>query len=183
MRCSWVMVAAYETALMRMTQPVAAAPPPRAPIIRPARPGPRMRARLKAAELRPTALVTSSWSTSSDTNDWRAGASKAEPMPKTNASRYTCHTSTTPRTVIRPSTSEAPAITAWVTWSSRRLGKRSAITPAYGESSRTGRNWRPVVMPSAEPLPPVSCRTSQSWATRCIQVPVLLTTLPTAYLR
>jgi hypothetical protein len=40
-----------------------------------------------------------------------------------------------------------------------------------------------VVMPSAEPLPPVSCRTSQSWATRCIQVPVLLTTLPTAYLR
>ena len=60
MRCSCVMTAAYETALMRITQPVAAAPPPSAPIIRPARPGPRIRARLKAAELRPTALVTSS---------------------------------------------------------------------------------------------------------------------------
>ena len=86
MRWSWVMTAAYETALMRITQPVARAPPPIAPIIRPARPGPRMRARLKAAELSPTALVTSSRSTISGTNDWRAGASKAEPMPKTKAS-------------------------------------------------------------------------------------------------
>ena len=72
---------------MRITQPVASAPPPRAPIIRPASPGPRIRARLNAAELRPTALVTSSGSTISETNDCRAGASKAEPMPKTNASR------------------------------------------------------------------------------------------------
>ena len=84
---------------------------------------------------------------------------------------------------MMPSSSEAPAITAWVTWSSRRFGKRSATTPAYGDSSRTGRNCRPVVMPSAEPLPLVSWSTSQSWATRCIQVPVLLTTLPAAYLR
>ena len=45
-----------------------------------------MRARLKAAELSPTALVTSSWSTISETNDCRAGASNAEPMPNTNAS-------------------------------------------------------------------------------------------------
>ena len=77
--------AAYDTALTRITQPVASAPPPSAPIIRPARAGPRIRATLKAAELSPTALVSSSGSTISETNDWRAGASKAEPMPKTNA--------------------------------------------------------------------------------------------------
>ena len=35
-------------------------------------------------------------------------------------------------------------------------------------------------MPSAVPLPWVSCRTSQSWATRCIQVPLLETTWPVA---
>ncbi len=45
-----------------------------------------MRARLKPAELRPTALVTSSGSTISETKDWRAGASNAEPMPNTKAS-------------------------------------------------------------------------------------------------
>ena len=35
-------------------------------------------------------------------------------------------------------------------------------------------------MPRAVPLPWVSSRTSQSWATRCIQVPVLDTTCPVA---
>ena len=67
---------------------------------------------------------------------------------------------------------------AWVTCSSRRLGKRSAMTPAYGESSRIGRNCSPVVMPSSVPPVPGRLRTSQSWATRCIHVPVLETTLP-----
>ena len=43
-----------------------------------------------------------------------------------------------------------------------------------------GRNCSPVAMPSAVPLPWVSSRTSQSWATRCIQVPVLETTWPLA---
>ena len=38
-------------------------------------------------------------------------------------------------------------------------------------------------MPIAVPLFAVSCRTSQSWATRCIQVPTLETTLPAAYSR
>jgi hypothetical protein len=35
-------------------------------------------------------------------------------------------------------------------------------------------------MPSAVPLPWVNSRTSQSWATRCIQVPLLETTWPIA---
>ena len=82
-----------------------------------------------------------------------------------------------PVTASRPSSSDATAIIAWVTWSSRRLGKRSAMTPAYGESSRTGRNCRPVVMPSSVPLRG-QLRTSQSWATRCIQVPVFDTMPP-----
>ena len=85
----------------------------------------------------------------------------------------------TPSTAIRPRANEETAIIAWVTRSSRRLGKRSAMTPAYGESSTTGRNWSPVVMPRAAPPLPGRLSTSQSWATRCIQVPVLDTTLPT----
>ena len=72
---------------------------------------------------------------------------------------------------------------AWVTCSSRRLGKRSAMTPAYGESRRIGRNWSPVVMPSSVPLLPGRWSTSQSCATRCIQVPVFDTTLPARYSR
>ena len=38
-------------------------------------------------------------------------------------------------------------------------------------------------MPRAVPLLCVSCRTSQSWATRCIQVPTFDTTAPDAYSR
>ncbi len=60
-----------------------------------------------------------------------------------------------------------------------RLGTRSATTPAIGENSRTGSSWRPVVMPSAVPLW-VSCRISQSCATRCIHVPMLETKAPIA---
>jgi hypothetical protein len=52
----------------------------------PAMAGPTIRAALNEAELRPTALVRSSAWTISLTNDCRAGASKAVPMPNTNAS-------------------------------------------------------------------------------------------------
>ena len=53
------------------------------------------------------------------------------------------------------------------------------MTPANGVRIRNGRNWSPVVMPSELPEW-VSCSTSQSCATRCIQVPVLLTSVPIA---
>jgi hypothetical protein len=66
-----------------------------------------------------------------------------------------------------------------VTAMTRRLGNRSPTTPAYAENSRMGRNCSPVVMPRAAGLP-VSTRISQSWATRCIQVPTLETTAPLA---
>ena len=71
---------------LKLTAPVAATPPPKAPISRPAIAGPAMRAALKDAELRPTALLRSSGGTISLTKLWRAGASKAEPMPNASAS-------------------------------------------------------------------------------------------------
>jgi hypothetical protein len=55
----------------------------------------------------------------------------------------------------------------------------SPTTPAYAENSRIGRNCRPVVMPRAAGLS-VRTSTSQSWATRCIQVPMLETSDPAA---
>ena len=67
----------------------------------------------------------------------------------------------------------------WVTISTERFEKRSAITPANGEKSRIGRNCSPVVMPRAPALP-VRASTSQSWATRCIHVPTLETSDPAA---
>ncbi len=48
--------------------------------------GPATRAALNDAELRPTALERSSGPTISLTKLWRAGASKADPTPKTKAS-------------------------------------------------------------------------------------------------
>ena len=73
--------------MTRMTQPVARMSPPNSPISSPASAGPTIRAVLKPAELRPTALVTSSGPTISETNAWRAGASNAAPMPKAKAIR------------------------------------------------------------------------------------------------
>ena len=72
-----------------------------------------------------------------------------------------------------------PPNATWVTARMRRFGNRSASTPAIGENSRIGRNWSPVVMPSAPALP-VSVSTSQSWAMRCIQVPMFDTSEPVA---
>ena len=71
-------------------------------------------------------------------------------------------------------------IAAWVTIRIRRLEYRSAIIPPHRLNSSIGRNCSPVVMPSAVPLPWVSSSTSQSCATRCIQVPVLEITWPVA---
>ena len=69
---------------------------------------------------------------------------------------------------------------AWVIMRMRRLGYRSAIAPPHRLNSSRGRNCRPVAMPRAVPLPWVSSSTSQSCATRCIQVPLLETTWPAA---
>jgi MFS family permease len=73
-------------------------------------------------------------------------------------------------------------IAVCVTAMTLRLGNRSPTTPAYGENSRMGRNCSPVVMPNAAGLS-VSTSTSQSCATRCIQVPTLDTMPPAANIR
>ena len=138
-----------------------------------------MRARLNDAELRATALGSMAFGTISFTNAWRAGVSNAPPVPNRNASTYTCQVCTQPNTASTPSTAAVLPMANWVTISTLRFEKRSAITPAMGENSRIGRNCRPVVMPSAPALP-VSVRTSQSWATRCIQVPTFDTSEPVA---
>jgi hypothetical protein len=56
---------------------------------------------------------------------------------------------------------------------------RSARTPAHTESSSTGANCSAVTVPTATPDSSDSTvSTSQSWATRCIQVPMLATRAP-----
>jgi hypothetical protein len=64
-----------------------------------------------------------------------------------------------------------------------RLSYRSASTPPHSENSSDGPNCRASTMPTAVPELSESSRTSQSWATRCIQVPVSETTWPLAYSR
>ena len=103
--------------------------------------------------------------------------------PKRKAITKTHAVVTVPARAIAPSTIEVRAMATWVSWSRRRLGNRSAMSPAYGDSSSTGRNCSPVVMPSWVPPVPGRLSTSQSWATRCIQVPVFDTTLPARYSR
>jgi hypothetical protein len=63
------------------------------------------------------------------------------------------------------------AMEAWVASSRRRLSTRSATTPAQAPKASMGENWRARVMPSGRGAL-VSRRTSQSWPTCCIQVPV-----------
>src|SRR6266545_5996683 len=169
--------AEYVSPLTMITGPV-----PNQWISRPARPGPISRAALNEAEFSPTAFGRSSRPTISTTNDWRVGASNAVPTPNRKASAKTCHTVATCVTASRPRASDTRLRPSWVSASTRRFGNLSAIRPAYGESSSAGRNCRPVTMPSAVPEP-VSSRTSQSWATRIIQVPTFDTIAPDAYRR
>ncbi len=156
-----------------------AGPVPSKAMTRPATPGPASRARLKEALFRATALGRSSAGTSSETNAWRAGASNALATPRPSARRYTCQSSAVPVTTSRPRQRAKKPMAVWVITSSLRLFIRSASTPAKGPRNRMGRNCRPVVTPAAVPSWWVSTvRTSQSWATRCIQVPMLETRAP-----
>jgi hypothetical protein len=74
--------ATVSTALPRKTQPVSVAA-----MITPASAGPAIRALLKVAELRLTALATSAVPTISTTKDCRAGTSSALATPSRAASR------------------------------------------------------------------------------------------------
>ena len=73
-------------------------------------------------------------------------------------------------------TAETKPMALWVRMRNLRWSTRSATRPAWAESRSMGRNCRAVVRPVAVAESLVRTRsTSQSWATRCIQVPVLAT--------
>ena len=168
-----------DAALSSMATPVS-----QRAMTRPATAGPTIRPLLKEALLSATALLTSSASTISETKDCRAGASMAAAIPVTAAATSTSHRRTQPPTVSTPRTSAAAIITAWVTSMMTRLGYRSASAPDHGARRRKGANCRPVTVPRAVAEWSVSwVRTSQSWPTRPIQVPVLETREPPAYRR
>ena len=155
-----------------------AQPEPNAAMTRPASAGPMIRPALKLAELSPTALAMCCLPATSDTNACRAGLSNAVPSPKASATTKTCQVWATPVTASRPSTAAQTASQPWVRRRIRRLSKRSAIRPPYGESTSIGRNCSPVVTPTARAEPCDSSSTSQSCATRCIHVPMFETKAP-----
>ncbi len=146
---------------------------PSALITSPATAGPAILARLKTALLRAMALAIPPRPTISATNVCLVGLSTTVIRPSAKARMYTCQICTLPVSASTPSSSARPPIRAWVTISSMRLEYRSAKAPPQRLNRSSGRNCRPVVIPSAAPLLCVSSSTSQSWATRCIQVPVL----------
>ena len=163
--------------LAALTRNAGAVPSPA--MTRPATPGPASRARLNEALFSATALGRSPAGTSSETNAWRAGASNALAMPRPSARTYTCQSWAVPVAASSPRHRAKNPMAVWVTTRSLRLFIRSASTPAKGPRKRMGRNCRPVVIPAAAPSWSVSTvSTSQSWATRCIQVPMFETRAP-----
>ncbi len=138
-----------------------------------------MRARLKIALFSAMALGMRAWPTISVTNACRVGLSTTVASPSPKASAKTCQMRTAPVSASTPRIRASSPIAVWVIIRMRRLGYRSATAPPQGLASM-GRNCSPVATPSAVPLPWVSWSTSQSWATRCIQVPLLEMTWPVA---
>ena len=179
MRDNEISTAPKLAALIRNTGPV-----PTQAISRPAIPGPTIRAALNVALLRPTALGRCSCGTISLTKVCRAGLSSAVTTPSRRANTKTIHSCATPVTTSAPSPKARRPRPHCVIISRRRFCIRSAMRPPYGASSSIGRNCRPVVIPTASAEWSVRMvRTSQSWATRCIQVPMLDTIAPDSHSR
>jgi hypothetical protein len=154
-----------------------AAATPTAPINRPARAGPMIRALLNIAELSATALPMSSRPTISTTKDWRTGMSKALAVPIARAMTRSSGNDSIFAMATNASAIERHIFAAWVTSSVRRFGRESARTPANRPSTRTGMNWAAAITPSHR-TSPVSWRTSHAWATCCIHVPMRLVAWP-----
>ncbi len=143
---------------------------PRVPIVRPAIIGPTTRERLNCMEFSAIAFVRSSRPTRSRKSDWCEGVVKALAIPLTTATAATSATETNPKPVAAASVKAQAICVACVTRRSLRRSSRSAATPASGASSSVG-------IEPANPTRPRSIaelerrRTSQPWATACIQVP------------
>jgi hypothetical protein len=107
--------------LAALTRNAGAVLPEAAPMTSPATAGPTSRALLKMVELRPTALVSRSGPTISETNACRTGASIAETEPRAAASTKTCQSSMASEATSSPSTRATTPMRAWVARSTRRL--------------------------------------------------------------
>ena len=147
-----------------------ATPMSKIPISTPATAGPTIRAALKIAELRATALPMSSRPTISMTKAWRVGMSIALVQPRMNAIRITCQTWISWVSVRTARTTASPIAIVWVAMRVRRLGRLSATMPPNRPKTSTGANCAAVTTPSQNGSP-VNVRTSQSSAMFCIQVP------------
>ena len=145
-------------------------PSPNTVMMTPPMAGPTTRDMFMSDELRLTALARSSRPTISIMNVWRAGLSNRLTTPSRPASRYTCQSTTVSVTTRMPRTRASSPPADCVRYSRFRLLARSATRPPNGPNSSIGRNWSPTTMPRATPLS-VRWRTSQAWATDCIQVP------------
>ena len=104
-------------------------PTPESAMTAPAVAGPMMRALCTTTEFSETALTTRSGPTSSLTKLWRVGLSMALTEPRASTQAKTIHGATVLHSVSANSASAGSAISAWVTISTRRLGRRSATSP------------------------------------------------------
>ena len=102
--------------------------------------------------------------------------------PRPSASAKTIHSSTRSSSVSTASAVASRALTAWVAMTVRRRSQRSTRTPPINPNSSVGSACRAVAMPTAT-AESDSSRTSQSCATRCIQVPMTLTAWPAKNVR
>ena len=156
---------ANDTALITKHQPM-----PTVAMRMPAIDGPTMRAEVNTALLRLTAFVTSPCSTSSGTNERRAGLSNAFAVPSASASTTMIHRFTTSASTKIPSTQREHALRGGRDHHELRLSWRSAMTPAHAPNTRIGKNCSAYVSPSMAPLC-VMWSTSHGSATSWIHVP------------
>ena len=150
---------------------------PAVAITTPASAGPIVRAPLISAAPRLTAFTSRSGPTSSTRNACRAGWSTALTAPRAKISASSSHSSIAPVTVRANSATAGSAIAVCVMIRSRRLGKRSAISPPQAPPTSIGANCSAAAAPTATPLC-VSCSTSHISATVCIHVPLSETSWP-----
>ena len=121
-----------------------------APMVRPAAAGPSTRAALNIAELRATAVPTSSRPTISTENAWRVGMSTTLVRPPRKARAMTCHTSTRPVNTRPNIANDRPILIACVTISVWRLGRASVMSPPNRPRTMTGIHCMAATTPEQE---------------------------------
>jgi hypothetical protein len=136
---------------------------------------------LNATELSPIAFPRYSRGTSSGTQLWRAGASNDCPVERVPATTKISHSARCPVLARIASVNAAITSAEFVTSSTRRRGKRSATTPASGESSSTGIADDAPRMPTSSAAiraVPANFTTRYPSVVSCIHVPRLETMSP-----